>query len=99
MSTGLGPLTSWGSPVTKKKKNAKTQHKKGEPITDKNRLTKDITKALRFYSNDNACIARTTLESFGLIRATINCVDIGDWTYLVADLPGDEPLFIADPTG
>lgn len=83
--------------MTKKKKGAKAQHKKGEPIKDKNRLTKDITKAFRFDCRSDACVARMTLELFNLIRSTINLVDIGDWTYLVADLPAEEPLFIADP--
>lgn len=84
--------------MTKKKKGAKTQHKKGEPITDKNRLTKDITKALRFDCHSDACVARMTLELFNLIRSTLSVTDIGEWSYLVAELSdGHEPLFVADP--
>lgn len=80
-----------------KKKNAKTQHDKGEPTTDNNWLTKDITKALRFRSNLDACVVRITLETFGVFQSPIVCTGIGDWIYLVADSSGGELLFIVDP--
>lgn len=84
--------------MTKKKKNAKTQHKKGEPITDRNRLTTDITKALRYPADtDHAYRAAVLLNKFGVIRSQISCTEIGEWCYLTVVFPVNETLFIADP--
>ena len=83
--------------MTAKKKNAKTQRKKGEPITDKNRLTPDITKAYRFNNPLYAQQAAVVLNKFNLVRSVITCMDIGEWTYLAVELPGGDALFVADP--
>lgn len=82
--------------MTKKKPDAKTQHKKGEPIRDINRLTTDITKAVRFPDYAPANSAAAVLNDFGLVRSRIQPNRIGDFFYLVADA-GGEPCFVADP--
>lgn len=81
--------------MTKKKKNAKTQHK-SEAVRDSNRLTTDITKAVRFTDHGPASSAASVLNDFSLIQSHIYANRIGDFVYLVADIPG-EPCFVADP--
>jgi hypothetical protein len=84
--------------MTKKKVNAKTQHKK-EEITDDNRLTTAIHKAIRFEREAEADTAADILEKFRLVKAYLNVVKIGEFFYLVAypDRFGIDPLFVADP--
>jgi hypothetical protein len=85
--------------MTKKKANAKTQHKK-EEITDENRLTTSIHKAIRFDSEEEAEIVAHTLEQFRLVQAEIDISKIGGFFYLVAYVKrlGVDPLFVADPS-
>jgi hypothetical protein len=85
--------------MTKKKANAKTQHKK-EEITDENRLTASIHKAMRFDGETEAHLVAETLEKFSLVKSKLDVVNLGEFFYLVAysDNFGIDPLFVADPS-
>jgi hypothetical protein len=85
--------------MTKKKPNARKRNT-GEEITDANRLTTSIHKAMQLDTEEEAEIVANTIEKFKVVQAEIDIAKIGEFFYLVAYYKnlGVDPLFVSDPS-